>query len=1697
MFAPPNTNAQILNIQTYQNEDGLSQSQVQTIIQDSQGYLWFGTVDGLSRFNGTSFVNFTVKDGMVSNEVTACAAIHDGTIWFGHSNGTITIYSPATQRFSKFLNGRNFANSEITFIFETAQRQIWIGTYDDGIYKYDWKRLLHFSGENGLLYNGIFSISQPDSNTLYLGTTNGLIQIPTRVDSGRITSKKIFASNEKLKDNIESLLLDSRGHLWIGTISNGLFEYMHSPGQPNKWIFRHYSIYNGLPSKWVESLYEDQNHNILVGTYSGGVVKLTPRRRPGAAKYRFFYINISHGLPNNYINTIYQDSEGNYWFGTDGGGVAQFRDSSFMLFTKKDGLPANFVWSIAQSKNGLFWIGTDNGLVTCQMKPQCSNKLTFKVFTKKDGLTGNCIQNIFVDSTNMLWLVTGQGGVTRFNPVTYQTWKFTPQNGFPSDRVNCIQSDKDNNLWFGTNSEGAFIYDFGQKRFKFFTKRDGLGGNQVNQIIRDRLGRLWFATSGGVTQYDGTTFHTFDASDHLTNTNIISVAVDSSNHIWAGSSGGGVFIWDGHKFKNFNTRNGLSGDFIYSITVDGKDFIWIGTSRGLDRFDLRDSTIEHLGKREGFLGIECNQGAGYRDKFGTLWFGTIKGLVHFNPHMVKPNKQSPKVKISGVDVFFKRIPFAQNLRLNHRQNHLTFHFEAISFVHPSLLRFQFKLEGFDKNWSPLSNQTQAIYPKLPPGHYRFLVRARNSDGVWSAHAATLSFYIVPPFWRRGWFIFLVFFVGVGSVFSAYHIREKRIQANQEILEKKVKERTWELNQEKEKLRLALQALAQSEEKLKAITSVVDAYLWSADVDESGTVKHTLYTENVYKITGFSAEEFLKTGTNLWMERIYPEDRQIVENAVQRLFSGKPAAYAYRIVRKDGKIRWVYDSAISKRDETGRVVQLSGVCVDITDLKQAEAALSESEEKFRTLAESTPSAIFIYRDKYLYVNPAMEKITGYSAEELLSKKFWEIVHPDFQEEMKRQGIARLSEKNAQTRFEAKILTKSGEERWVDFSGKPIIFNGKNSGIGSAIDITDRKKAEETLQEREAQLRTLINAMPDMVCFKDGEGRWIEANDFELTLLQIKDAPYRGKKSSELVKYSPFFRDVFLNCRKTDEIAWQKRAISRLDEVIPQPDGTTKIFDVIKVPIFNENGSRRGLVVIGRDITERKRMEEALLEEKELLAVTLQSITDGVISTSADGRILLMNRVAEKLTGWDFQSAQGKPLKEVFKIMDENTQEICNNLIKHVTAAKKPTEWTEPYILLSKDGEKRLIALSAAPVQYKKEGISGVIMAFRDITEKRKMEQELLKAEKLESLGLLAGGIAHDFNNILMGIMGNISLAKMEIDHNHELFNILAEAENASMRAKELTQQLLTFSKGGAPVRKSINIEKLIQDTCKFTLRGSNVSFEFKSIGNVWAANVDEGQISQVFNNLVINAKQAMPNGGHIRVRVENASADEVAKKPLSSGRFIKVVVEDEGIGIPKEYLPKIFDPYFTTKQQGSGLGLSSVYSIIKRHKGHIELESELGKGTRFTLFLPAAKDVLRTQLPKPERSQMGKGKILLMDDEEIIRKVVPRMLSRFGYEVVVTSNGEEAIKVYQNAISSGKKFDLVILDLTVPGGMGGKETLQELRKIDPKVKAIVSSGYSTEAIMADFRSFGFIGLVSKPFNMNELGKTIQSVLAEHS
>lgn len=394
---------------------------------------------------------------------------------------------------------------------------------------------------------------------------------------------------------------------------------------------------------------------------------------------------------------------------------------------------------------------------------------------------------------------------------------------------------------------------------------------------------------------------------------------------------------------------------------------------------------------------------------------------------------------------------------------------------------------------------------------------------------------------------------------------------------------------------------------------------------------------------------------------------------------------------------------------------------------------------------------------------------------------------------------------------------------------------------------------------------------------------------------------------------------------------------------------------------------------------------------------------------------------------------------------------------------------------------------------KDKLLGFWWLRRDISEKKRAEQEILRAQKLESLGILAGGIAHDFNNLLTGILGNISLAITALEPTHKARGRLEAAAKASSRAQELTRQLLTFSQGGAPIKKTASIGELLRDSVVFALRGSNVKCEFNLPADLWHIEMDEGQIHQVINNLVINAVQAMPDGGVISVSAENLVVVADSGLPLKPGRFARISIKDTGVGIPQEYLQKIFDPYFTTKEKGTGLGLATSYSVIRKHDGLITVESQIGDGSTFHFLLPASSDILVSEGAAEEKAVSGRGRILVMDDDEVIRDMAGELLTLLGYEAAFANDGYEAIEAYNEARTSGNPFDAVIMDLTVPGGMGGKATMEKLREIDPHIKAIVSSGYSNDPIMADYRKSGFVGVLPKPYSAQDLSKLLRGIL----
>lgn len=772
-----------------------------------------------------------------------------------------------------------------------------------------------------------------------------------------------------------------------------------------------------------------------------------------------------------------------------------------------------------------------------------------------------------------------------------------------------------------------------------------------------------------------------------------------------------------------------------------------------------------------------------------------------------------------------------------------------------------------------------------------------------------------------------------------------------------------------------------------------------------------------------------------------------------------------------------------KDSTGKIYALCGISTDITERKKSEAALRESEEQYRVIIDLAPDPFFHGDSKgnFINVNNAALELTGYTREELLGMNIKSLFPDDILNRIPLRYD--LLEQGLILKTERTLKQKSGGLLTIEMNSKKMPDGTYQSFFR---DITRRKQAEQALKETEEIFRNFMENSPIYVFFKDSDIRAIRlSRNFE----QMIGRPIEeiiGKTMDEL-----FPSDLAKSMIEDDKRVLNNREIVAVDEEL-----NGRYFTTIKFPILID-GEPRYLAGYTIDITERILSEKLIDAERERLLVTLRSIGDAVITTDTEGKIVLMNRVAETLTGWNLSEAQGLPLMQVFNIIDELTREPGENPAHRVISSGNIIELPQHTILINRDGSERLIADSGAPIRGIDSSITGIVLVFRDITEKRRTDILLQNSQKLESLGVLAGGIAHDFNNLLSGIFGYMELMKLQIKNSN--FTKLEETLSKSMivfeRTRALTQQLLTFSKGGEPHKKPIHLARMIVSNTQFALSGTKVTSSFNIQQDLLQCIADENQIGQVLDNIIINAVQAMPAGGKIIISVENYF--HKTNNPglmLPIGKYVRVEITDQGPGIPRENLNRIFDPFFTTKPSGTGLGLATTYSIIKRHGGGITVNSEENSGTTFTLYLPAAdEESEETAAFQNIVTTDFNGKVLIMDDEEFVRNTACEMLISSGIEAVSASNGEEAEVKYREAYSKGTSYNAVILDLTVKGGKGGGETIKALKRINPDIIAIASSGYSADPIMANPGEYGFTDRLIKPYRLEELLTVLNRVM----
>ena len=635
--------------------------------------------------------------------------------------------------------------------------------------------------------------------------------------------------------------------------------------------------------------------------------------------------------------------------------------------------------------------------------------------------------------------------------------------------------------------------------------------------------------------------------------------------------------------------------------------------------------------------------------------------------------------------------------------------------------------------------------------------------------------------------------------------------------------------------------------------------------------------------------------------------------------------------------------------------------------------------------------------------------------------------------------------------------------------------------------------ETARDRYA---TLFDFTPVGYATLDGQGRILEANLTLCHLVGVLRSAILQKKFEQFVdpEDQPAFR-LYLETLK-------KKAGTHSSDVLTLRHSDTP--HRVRLESCQETEESSGLESLFRiavvDVTERERIAAAEEEQKALMEVVVGGVMDAVVTTDEDQRIVLFNEAAAKMFRCHASSAIGQPIDCFIPERLREGHYMNHRQFWQATVATRQMGVARDVIVQRADGKEFSAEVTILKIEVKGwgkgKGKTLFSVVLRDITDQCRQQEEQQRISKLNSLGVLAGGLAHNFNNLLTAILGNVFVAKLRmVPQDDPLAQNLVQAEKACLDAKELAQQLLTFAKGGAPVKTSIAVEDLLRKSTIFALSGSSISCHFGIPEDLWPLDADPGQLWQVIQNVTINARQSMPQGGHFTVKVENVALKDPTPPPSPSlipGNYVKISFEDQGTGIEDRQLSNIFDPYYTTKPDAPGLGLAIVHSIIQQHDGHISVTSKVGMGTTFTVYLPASYSTPDSGQQRVPTIKTARGRVLVMDDEQSIRRIAEDALTYFGYEVASVPDGQAAIDVVSQSLAYGKKFEVVILDLTIPGAMGGKEVIQHLKRVDPQIKAIVTSGYSDDPILCDFQKHGFHGSLVKPYEIYDLATILESL-----
>ncbi len=781
--------------ENYSLQDGLGQSRVYAIVQDTSGYIWLGTLDGVSRFDGNTFVNYTTNDGLAPGGVKSMILDSHGDIWMGHLNGGLTRYSNHT--FSSPDTGIFNNDKDITTIVEDADGNIWLGTYGNGAYalKYpgkDWSNLKINNYKGGRLSDIVFGGTLAFNNDLFLITDVGIERFRKDLN----TFVNFLPEGHSTYFFKTSMYQDSKGNIWYGTRNGGLIKYIRDTKE-----YKIYDTRDGLETNFIYSIFEDSRGNIWTSNLDdrnekGGVTRINENG--------FKAFDENNGLIDNKIHCIAEDREGNILIGTRDNGLSVFKGETFVTFLKNDqsGLLDNAVSAVFEDKENRIWFGTKEGITIYNPVNDGSGK--FSHFNKNNSLISHPVDFIKSDKNNNIWILTEGGGIYVYN-TSNKTFSYeTDLNNYiyfeKSDRIirdMCI--DANNTLWLGTD-EGLIKYQIDSRKIERKTQLDGLAGNNISALYLDKHNNLWIGIiNQGVTKYSINTDNAVIINS-LKKIDPSCFVEDAKGNIWIGTESTGLYVYDNDTIiRHYNTGNGLLSNLVKLLNTDRDNNIYIGTNKGLNKYSPKDDKIYSYTRRDGFVGIETNHQASIMDNEGNMWFGTVDGVTKYNTSLAKRKIPEPIVTINNLqigDVNQKMIP---GLALKYNQNSLTFTYKCVSLFNPDAVRYQVMLDGNDKDWQKPTKETFAKYDRLPPGKYTFKVKAMNAGLEWSKTPASYSFHIGKPLYQKWFFIIGVTFLLASLIFFFIKMREKQLIREKEVLEEKVQERTVALSRANDEL----------------------------------------------------------------------------------------------------------------------------------------------------------------------------------------------------------------------------------------------------------------------------------------------------------------------------------------------------------------------------------------------------------------------------------------------------------------------------------------------------------------------------------------------------------------------------------------------------------------------------------------------------------------------------------------------------------------------------------------------------------------------------------------------------------------------------------------------------------------------------------------------------------------------------------